>query len=263
MTEFTVSLKSTRFIGAGVYPQADGESSATERQERLPHFVQAKRNSLSSILIGAGGIGSEVGVSEVRKGLGHLSIFDPDIVELSNLNRQRFFREDLYKNKAERLGKNLAREATSRCLITAYPMRFQEAIEAGLNVDADITICGVDNNEARVAAARYFLETIPVIFIAVSEDADHGYVFVQEPGKACYGCLFPDAVDDTRQYPCSPAIIDILKTVAGIATYAVDTLIMNRIRNWNYKEIFLSGMVPERNVFIRKREKCPICADRR
>jgi len=259
MTEYTISLRSTRFVARGLFPKAEGEAHATERQERVYGIVQEKLAASTVVIIGAGGIGGEIGVSESRKGVGHLVIFDHDIVELSNLNRQRFFEEDLYRNKAECLGRNLTREAVSRCVISTYPARFQEAVDAGLQVKGDIVICGVDNNEARVAAARYFLNTTPVVFIAVSEDADHGYVFVQEPGKTCYGCLFPEAVNDTAQHPCSPAIIDILKIVAGIATYAVDTLIMNRRRNWNYKEVFLSGVLPERNTMIEKRESCPIC----
>ena len=259
MTEYIVSLKSTKFIARGVFRKTEGEAHATKRQERIYGVIQEKLTASTVIIIGAGGIGGELGVSEVRKGVGHLSIFDHDLVELTNLNRQRFFEEDLYKNKAERLGRNLTREAVSRCVITTYPMRFQDAVDAGLQVKSDVVICGVDNNEARVAAARYFLNTTPVIFIAVSEDADHGYVFVQEPGKTCYGCLFPEAVNDVTQHPCSPAVIDILKVVAGIATYAIDTLIMERKRNWNYKEVFLSGVVPERNALIEKREDCPIC----
>lgn len=52
---------------------------------------------------------------------------------------------------------------------------------AGSDLRCDAAICGVDNNPARIAASRYFRGLkIPVIFTAVSADADHGYVFVQE-----------------------------------------------------------------------------------
>ena len=51
-------------------------------------------------------------------------------------------------------------------------------------------------------------------FTAVSRDADHGYVFVQERGP-CIACLFPDMVNDDR-YPCpgTPAIADIFQALA-------------------------------------------------
>jgi molybdopterin/thiamine biosynthesis adenylyltransferase len=260
MTEPTASLKSIRFVSAGIFPKGIGESGPTARQELIPGFVQGELNRLRPLLIGAGGINSEIGLSLARKGIGQLNIFDADTVELSNLNRQRFFEKDLYKNKAESLAKNLMPEAVARCLITAYPVRFQNAVDEERIPPADMVICGVDNNETRSMVSRFFLKTTPIIFAAVSEDADHGYVFVQEPGKACYGCLFPDSVNDLTQHPCSPAVIDILKVVGGLAVYAVDTLVMKRKRNWNYKEIFLSGFVPERNTEIPKRSDCPICS---
>ena len=263
MTNSIVSLISTRFIGSAILPREEGDGYPTDRQELLSNYNQQRRRRLEEILVGAGGIGGELGMCEVRKGVGKLVILDHDLVNITNLNRQRFYPEDLYKNKAECLGKNLAKEATSNCIITAYPVQFQDAVEMGLHINGDVVVCGVDNNEARVAVSRYFLQTVPVIFIAVSEDADHGYVFVQEPGEACYGCIFPEAVGDLTQHPCSPSIIDILKVVAGVATYAVDTLIMDRKRNWNYKEIFLSGVVPERNTLIEKGHDCPICGSRR
>jgi len=254
------TLRATRFFARGIAPRAEGEISATERQERLPGFVQARRHTLREILVGAGGINGEIGVSEVRKGIGYLLIIDHDTVELSNLNRQRFFEEDLYKNKAECLARNLVREATSRCVLTSYPHRFQDAVVESFDLGGDVVVVGVDNNETRVAVARRFLAMVPVVLVAVSEDAEHGYVFVQEPGKACYGCLFPKAVGDLTHHPCSPAVIDILKVVAGVASYAIDSLVMDRRRSWNYKEIFLSGVLPERNALIERRKDCPICS---
>ena len=183
------------------------------------------------------------------------------MTELSNLNRQRFFAEDLYASKAERLAKNLSREAVSRCLITGYQARFQTLIDEKPNMNAGAVICGVDNNETRVAVARFFLVAAPVVIVAVSEDAEHGYVFVQEPGKACYACLFPHAVGDDQYHPCGPSVVDILKVVAGVALYAVDSLVMPRRRTWNYREVFLAGDIPDRAATVERRPDCLICGE--
>lgn len=224
--------------------------------------MQKQLSRLTVSIIGAGGLGGEIGEGLARKGVGHLKIFDGDTVELSNLNRQRFYEEDLYQNKAKRLARNLAREATQRSTIRGYPLFFQKAVDLGLDVNGDLAICGVDNNEARVyVSTHYHQRGIPVIFTAVSEDANHGYVFVQEPDEACFGCLFPYAVTD-KVDPCpnTPAVKDILKVVAGIVLYAADSLVMDRRRAWNYKEIFLAGFVPDRAVTISRKEHCAICS---
>jgi molybdopterin/thiamine biosynthesis adenylyltransferase len=104
---------------------------------------------------------------------------------------------------------------------------------------------------------------IPAIITAVSADGDHGYVFVQEATGPCFGCLFPDAVNDER-YPCpgTPAIADILEAVGSLAVYALDTLFMERPRNWNYRRIRLSDGAFDCSVRIAAREDCPLACHR-
>jgi hypothetical protein len=92
---------------------------------------------------------------------------------------------------------------------------------------------------------------VPVIFAAVSADGDHGYVFVQESNGASIGCLFPDMVDDGR-YPCpgTPAIADILQTIGGLAVYAVDSLLTERLRHWNYRRLSLRNASSDGSAWI-------------
>jgi hypothetical protein len=96
-----------------------------------------------------------------------------------------------------------------------------------------------------------------VIFTAVSRDADHGYVFVQDRDGTCIGCMFPDMLNDDR-YPCpgTPAIADILQTLGSLAVYALDTLLMKRPRNWNYRCVRLSDGSYDASAFISSRQDC-------
>lgn len=261
MKESFVLLKSEKYISDEIEPTSQGEASATDRQERVPGFDQAKLTNLRITMIGAGGLGSEIGEGFIRKGLGSLKILDGDEVALSNLSRQRFYKEDLYKNKALCLAKNLRKEAVKKSVIAGHPFTVQEAVEQGVDCSCDIAICGPDNNPARVFVSRYFYEKqIPVVFTAVSRDANHGYVFVQETGQVCFGCLFPEALNDkTEPCPNTPAVKDILKVVAGIVLYAVDSLVMERRRNWNYRQIFLGGFVPDILKKLERKENCVIC----
>jgi len=239
------------------------EQSVTNRQEKLPGFDQQALTGSRVILIGAGGLGGEIGEALVRKGIGELIILDNDIVEPTNLNRQRFYKSDLYKNKAIRLTRNLAKEGFLGTRIQGYGLSFEEALERGIDLCGTVAIVGVDNNPARVATSRFYrTKKIPVIFTAVSREADHGYVFIQMPSGACFGCRFPDSVnDDTYPCPGTPAVKCILKTVSGIVAYAVDSLLMKRLRVWNYKSIFLDGTIPGFDCMIEKREGCKLCQD--
>jgi hypothetical protein len=59
--------------------------------------------------------------------------------------------------------------------------------------------------------------------------------------------------------PCTPAVKDILKVVAGIVSYAVDTLLMKRLRCWNYKHVYLDGSVPGNDWQVAPRADCQLC----
>lgn len=232
-----------------------------DRSERVPGFDQGALSRAHITLIGAGGLNGEVGHGLARKGAGRLTIFDHDLVELSNLARQQFTAEDLDQNKALALAGNLARQATGRTLIEGYARSFQDALAAGGNVNGHIAVVGVDNNPTRIAAAEYYLrQGTPVIFLAVDVRAARGYVFVQtsRPGDPCFLCLFPDAAEDRVVHGCAGASIEILKIVAGIALYAIDSLLMSRPRPWSYKEVFLDGG-GDGGRTIGARAECPLC----
>ena len=198
----------------------------------------------------------------VRKGIGRITLLDDDVVEESNLNRQRFYIKDIGQNKALALAANLVPECIVETEIQGVPLRLEEAIARDIDLSCDVAICGVDNNPARVAASRHFRGLgVPVIFTAVSINGDHGYVFVQDKDGPCIGCLFPDMVNDDR-YPCpgTPAIADILQAVGALAVYAVDTLLMNRARSWNYRRISLADGTLDGVTRVPTRQDCRMLA---
>lgn len=257
----SISCNSIKVLTRPVQSADPDEPATTDRQERIPGFDQERFSRLCAVLIGAGGLNGETAEGLVRKGIGCLKLFDHDHVELSNLNRQRFFAKDLGKNKAFALARNLAQEAIRRTLLVGCSLSFQDAVRTGHDVGCDVGVCGVDNNRTRLFAAEHFRRAgIPLIVTGVSNEGGHGYTFVQEPKGACFGCAFPQALEAQRD-PCpnTPAIKDILKVVAGITLYALDSLFMARPRPWNYKQIFLDGSVPERCLRIPPRPGCPLC----
>jgi molybdopterin/thiamine biosynthesis adenylyltransferase len=237
-----------------------GEESVTTAQEGVPGFDQCVLSRSTIILIGVGGVGSQVALALARKGVGKLTLVDHDIVEPSNLPRQVYYPKDVGKPKAYALAGNLAREGFLDQAFSGYHLSFQDAIARGIDLSADIAIVGVDSNPGRIAASTYYRERgVPVLFSAVSRAADQGYVFVQEPEGPCFGCQFPGSIND-RTSPCpgTPAILDILKVVAGIAAYAVDSLLMPRARHWNYKAVYLATS-GDCTWTIARRPDCKLC----
>lgn len=233
---------------------------AEDRQNKILGFDQKKYSQSHVLCIGAGGLISNIAPALLRKGLGKLTVLDPDVVEVSNLNRQRFYRDDIGKNKAVSLVRNLQRECIHDTLLVAHSVSLETAIERRVNLACDVAVCGVDNNLARVAAARFFRAgAFPVIFTAVSAEADHGYVLIQHASGPCIGCLFPD-IDNDEFYPCpgTPAIADILQLVGSLATYALDAELMQRPCAWNYRSEYLHSGAWNSSTVFSIRPECSI-----
>jgi molybdopterin/thiamine biosynthesis adenylyltransferase len=251
----TVSQTSIRLRGRAV-------EGAEDRQRKIAGFDQSVFSKSSVLCIGAGGLISNIAPTLVRKGIGRITLLDDDVVEASNLNRQRFYIKDIGKNKALALAENLEGECIAPTEIRGVGFRLEEAIAREIDLRCDVVVCGVDNNPARVAASRHFrAKGTPVIFTGVSRDGDCGYVFVQEKDGPCIGCLYPDMADDDR-YPCpgTPAIADILQSVGSLAVYAADTLLMKRVRTWSYRRISLSDGASDAASLVAPRSGCRMFA---
>lgn len=255
------STSSVKIVTEKVAPP-DQRFAVTHRQELIAGFCQEKLSQASGILVGGGGLGSEVGEGLCRKGIGCLRIFDHDVVEHTNLNRQHFFPSDIGENKSTSLVRNLAPHCHAGTILEGYPMSFEDALALDLDMSAAFVVCGVDNAAARVAVSRYYHRLgVPVVFIAVDLLAECGHVFVQEstPTTACFGCAFPKSLAASKA-PCFvPASKDILKAIAGIALYAIDSVLMDRKRNWNYRRIHLAGFAPDVLINVERNSKCPLC----
>ena len=250
----SVSQISIRLRGASV-------PGAEDRQRRIPGFDQAAFSGSHALCIGAGGLISHIAPTLARKGIGRLTLLDDDIVEPSNVNRQRFYSRDIGKHKAISLAANLQEECIAATEIRGVALRFEDALDKRIDLTCDVAICGVDNNPARVTVSRHFrARGIPVIFTAVSLGGDHGYVFVQEHNGACIACLYPDMVNDDR-YPCpgTPAIADILQAVGSLAVFAVDAVLMNRTCAWNYRTVSLPDGSSDGCSRVAPRRGCALC----
>src|SRR5713226_3177735 len=118
---FTVSPTSIRLRGTPV-------PGAEDRQRKIPGFDQEVFSKSSVLCIGAGGIISQIAPTLVRKGVGRITLLDDDIVEASNLNRQRFYIEDVGENKAVALAQNLQPECIAATEIRGVALRLEEAV---------------------------------------------------------------------------------------------------------------------------------------
>lgn len=244
----------------------DGEQ-VSDRQDRLPGYDQSALANAQVDMVGCGGIGGENAEALVHMGVGTLQLFDHDIVEASNLNRQYFTPADIGSYKAHALARNVAPYGAMGTKIIAHNMMFEDVIidhKAPATV-GDIVLCGVDSDQSRVDISQWCLiNKVPFISVAVDKTATYGMCFVQPVGGACFNCLYPDA---GKQVPVDPqncipvgATKTPLKLVAALAVRAVESLLMNRPIHWNFREVNLANHDLDKQATVRVRPDCPGCS---
>lgn len=111
-------------------------------------------------IVGLGGLGSNVAMWLARLGVGHLLLYDFDKVELSNLNRQYYFLQDVGEYKAVALLEYL-RQVNPYGDYQSKVVRLTEANLAELVGEADIVCEALDKPETKALLVNGVLENFP------------------------------------------------------------------------------------------------------
>jgi len=163
------------------------EESRFARQELIEWWDQERLARARVLVIGAGALGNEILKNLALVGVGSVFVADMDRIELSNLARSVLFRgEDLGLKKAE-VAATRARELYPAMRVQPFVGNIVYDLGAGVFRWADITICGLDNREARVAANRACLRVGRPWVDGAIERLD-GVARLFTPDSACYEC---------------------------------------------------------------------------
>ncbi|HEU5060368.1 MAG TPA: ThiF family adenylyltransferase, partial [Kofleriaceae bacterium] len=160
----------------------------------------------SFALIGAGGLGGPVAYALAAAGARSITVCDPDLVDLGNLQRQvQFTTADVGRPKVEALADELGRRGFARTAIRALPVRFAaDTADLGL-AGAEVAVEGSDDPATKFALNDLALaRRLPFAIGGVERQA--GQVFRGRPGAACYRCLFEAPPGDSDPAPgCADA----------------------------------------------------------
>lgn len=220
------------------------------RQIMLPGVDLDGQEALASArvaLVGAGGLGNAVALYLAAAGVGHLSLIDDDIVEISNLARQIAFTDaDIGHFKVD----ILKREAALRnpaAKIDAVRQRITQDNAAALLMGSHLVIDCSDNYNARFAINdTCFGMKIPVVYGAAT--AWQGQVFVCDPGNnksPCFECFNPsrDELDNScsRNGVLGPLVgvvaclqaVEAIRLLLGLVSSSVLQLYDARDSQWH------------------------------
>lgn len=150
-------------------------------------------------VIGAGGLGSPVILSLVAAGVGHLTVIDDDVIELTNLQRQILHRtSDIGAPKTASVTR-IAADLAPRVRVTEVRERLDEANARRLLAGADVVVDGSDTFATRRAVAAATEDAgVPLVWGAVQEWHGQATVFWSRPPEGApvvLGDLFPDGTE--------------------------------------------------------------------
>ena len=161
-------------------------------------------------IVGLGGLGSNVALWLARLGVGQLLLYDFDKVELSNLNRQYYFLEDVGQYKAIALLRHL-KAVNPYGNYCSEVMRLTEDNLPELLSEAHIVCEALDKPEAKALLVNGVLESFPDKYLVSASGlagfASSASMQVRQVTPHFYLC--GDGISDMLQLPLCGARVGL------------------------------------------------------
>ena len=225
---------------------------------------QKKLKRSSVLLIGAGGLGSPLGMYLAAAGIGRIGLVDYDVVDYTNLQRQIIHgTKDVGRPKLESARDRIL-DINPHVQLDLYevPLTSDNALE--IFAPYDVIIDGTDNfptryltNDASVLLGK------PNVYGSIFRFEGQASVFYAEEGP-CYRCLFPEPPPPGLVPSCAeggvlgilPGTVgaiqatEAIKLLLGIGEPLIGRLLLYDALNMNFDYVRL-----------RKNPNCPVCGE--
>ena len=216
-------------------------------------------------IVGVGGLGCVSAEMAVRCGIGKISLFDFDTVEIVNLNRHMFKEEHIGQSKVKVASKILKeinpdvelRYFNNDIMDPSFESKFESEIK-----QMDVILNGLDNIPAReYLNAKCILINVPYIDAGASRSGLSGHVHPIIPYKtACAKCLSSIAIDvpDERGEPC---VASLPSTMAILASIQIQEMLKYLLKFGQMIDYTTYHMITGEflNYETVRDENCPIC----
>ena len=237
------------------------------RQIMLPQCdIEGQQKILTAkvLIIGAGGLGSPAAMYLAAAGVGSIVIYDDDVVELSNLQRQiAHHTPDIGLDKVISTRETL-NKLNPDVQVTALKQRLAgEQLDIEV-MNADVVLDCSDNFLTRFAINKACVkhQTALVSGAAIRFE---GQVSVFTPGKdnsPCYNCLYSSDGEELQNCATNGVIAPITGIVGSIQALEALKLIMAIGKPLIGRLLLLDGLTMEWNTMrLTKNLKCPTCGD--
>jgi len=226
---------------------------------------QAKLLDAKVLMVGAGGLGSPSAFYLAAAGVGTMGIIDPDVVDLSNLQRQILHTNDRIGQPKTDSAKQTLQALNPDVRVITYQEKLTSENVMEIIKDYDIIVDGCDN-----FPTRYLVNDACVM---ANKPNVHGSIFqfdgqasVFYPGKGpCYRCLYPEPPPPGMAPSCAEAgVLGVLPGLIG-TIQALETikLILGKGDALVGKLLCFNTLSMEITTLnLKKDPNCPMCGEK-
>ncbi len=225
---------------------------------------QKRLKAASVLLIGAGGLGSPLGLYLAAAGVGRLGLVDFDVVDFSNLQRQVLHGTPDVGRPKLHSARDRLQAINPEVRVDLYETRLTSANALALFEPYDVIIDGTDNFPTRylVNDACVLLKK-PNVYGSIFRFDGQASVFYPGQGP-CYRCLYPEPPPPGEVPSCAEGgVLGILPGLIGCiqATEAVK-LILGRGQPLVGRLVLYDALeMTFREFKVRRNPRCPTCGD--
>jgi len=236
------------------------------RQIMLPQVdIEGQEKLLNAqvLIIGAGGLGSPASLYLAAAGIGTITIYDDDQVDLSNLQRQiTHYTSDIGTDKVISTRQTL-NKINPDTQVIAVKQRLQGIQLAKEVSKADLVLDCSDNFSTRFAINRSCVQhKTPLVSGAAIRFEGQVSVFAAGDDSPCYNCLYEESGEELQNCATNGVISPITGIIGSIQAMEAMKLIINIGKSLTGRLLLLDGLSMQWNEMkLRKNKHCPTCND--
>ncbi len=218
---------------------------------------QAKLKNASVLVVGAGGLGSVVAAYLAAAGIGRLGFADPGLLELSNLNRQVFYRtRDIGRAKVALLAAFL-KELNPASRLEPFRLKMDSENLAPILKTYKLVVDCADNFEARFEMNKACFRARRILIHGAVYGFEGQLAVLDPRGGPCLKCAFPHTPPPVKGFTSVPGPVpgvlgamqaaEVIKLICGLPSHS------GRL------SIFDIAGGATHFIRLKKRRNCPVC----
>ncbi|KZN64061.1 HesA/MoeB/ThiF family protein [Pseudoalteromonas luteoviolacea] len=230
--------------------------------DKVSETGQKQLKSAHVAVIGCGGLGSPVLFYLAASGVGKLSFFDDDKVELSNLQRQILYKVNHLGQEKSHAAKKVLASLNNDIELVPNNVRLSADNIAAMLSDVLWVVDCSDNFATRYLLNAYCYRNQKVL-ISGAAQGTHGQFgfFDYRETSACYACLFPENLQSSSVLNCQNA--GVMSPLLGIVGSMQAQAVCNGILGLQQGDSFFVTIdalsLAQRRFQLTKDPSCSVC----